>query len=349
MSNEVIDLNAFKSAKPAKAFQVLDTTESLADGIGSSYPVIGYKGKVWTFKYRGEKKPFLRPEGDPMGYIDVVILRQAHAKSKSYYEDYEQDQSEGKRPICSSLNGVVPDIDVVQKQSETCALCPRNVWHTDASGRKTRDCTDYKRLAVLVLPNQTKALFNPPVMEAAFLRVPPASLDSLAKMGETMSGQGWHYASFVTRISFDVTQAHPKMVFKPLQGLSDKEAEVVLPLRDSVQAKRITGEDQSDAGQRPLLTTVSPPPQITAAQSVPATPAVQAQAAVVTTAAQPAPQVAEAQVSVSTGFLDMTPSLTPAAPAQQAAPLTPSDVGKPQESDDALNARIANILKTAAA
>ena len=29
-------------------------SESLADGIGQSYGIIGYKGKVWTLRYRGE-------------------------------------------------------------------------------------------------------------------------------------------------------------------------------------------------------------------------------------------------------------------------------------------------------
>lgn len=323
------NLTAFQQARPASAFTALGN-ESLAEGIGASYGVVGYKGKVWSLRYRGEKKTFLRPDdGTPAGSIDVVILRQAHSKSKSFYDTYDPDQSDGKRPVCSSLNGIVPDADVTQKQSDTCALCPRNVWKTDSSGRKTRDCTDYKRLAVLVMPALTKAMFGQPIMEPVFLRVPPASLDNLAKMGETMSGQGWHFSSFVTRITFDPDQPHPKMVFTPIQPLSDQEAPAVLTLRSDVQAERITGEDQSGAGQRPLLTTVSPAPQIAPAP------------------VQPTPQPAPEPVR-TTGFLELTanpaavavPSGTP--PAAVAAPPAQAPA---TESDDALNARIANILK----
>lgn len=319
---------AFAQNPKPGAFAAL-ATESLAEGIGSSYGVIGYKGKVWSLRYRGEKKTFLRPDdGTPAGAIDVVILRQAHNKSKSFYEQYDPDQSDGKRPVCSSLNGIIPDADVTQKQAEACALCPRNVWKTDANGRKTRDCTDYKRLAVLVMPALTRAMLGEPLMEPVFLRVPPASLDNLAKMGETMAGQGWHFSSFVTRITFDPDQPHPKMIFTPVQPLTDQEAPAILALRNDVQAERITGEDQSGAGQRPLLSTVQPAPQIAPAP------------------VQPSPQPAPAPAR-TTGFLELTanpaavavPSSTP--PAAVAAPASQSAT----ESDDALNARIANILK----
>jgi hypothetical protein len=113
------------------------------------------------------------------------------------------------------------------------------------NGKMGRECTDYKRLAVLLLPTISAPLFGGvPLMEPVFLRVPPASLNNLAVVGETMGNQGWHYSSYIMRISFDPNEAHPKMIFKPLQGLTDKEAPVVLPLREDMQAKRITGEDQ---------------------------------------------------------------------------------------------------------
>ena len=325
-----MNLTVFQQARPSAAFAG-QPVESLAEGIGSSYGVLSYKGKVWRLRYRGETKAFLRADdGTPAAALDVVILRQAHNKSKSFYETYDPDQSDGKRPICSSLNGIVPDADVTQRQSETCALCPRNVWKTDANGRKTRDCTDYKRLAVLVMPALTRAMLGEPLMEPVFLRVPPASLDNLAKMGETMASQGWHFSSFVTRITFDPDQPHPKMIFTPVQPLTDQEAPAILQLRNDAQAERITGEDQSGAGQRPLLTTVNAAPQIAPAP------------------VQPTPQPAPVPAPKQAGFLELTAN--PAAVAvptgtPPAAVVPPVTQAKPTESDDALNARIANILK----
>ncbi|HEV8695609.1 MAG TPA: hypothetical protein VGQ93_15725, partial [Lysobacter sp.] len=281
--------------------------ESLADGIGSSYGVIGYKGKVWSLRYKGEHHTFTRADdGSPITYIDVIILRQAHEKSKSFYEDYDPNASEGKRPICASLNGITPDTDVTQPQSASCAVCPRNVWKTDANGRKTRECTDYKRLAVLLLPNQTRALLGSPLMEPVFLRVPPASLNDLSTFGETMRGQGWHYSSFVTRISFDPTQPHPKMQFRPLQELTDAEGPVVLPLRNDPMAKRITGEDQTgniQGAARPLAAPA-------AATAITAQPAAATLAPAATPATVTAAVAPPAAVPISTGLVSLTPAPT---------------------------------------
>ena len=232
--------------KPSTKFARLDPTESLAEGIGSSYPVIGYKGKIFSIRHRGESKPILRADdGTPVGYLDVVILRQAKVKAKSYYPDgFEEGGSAGKRPMCASIDGVRPDPDVQHEQAKLCAICPRNEWKTDANGKKSRECSDYKRLAVLVMPQQTARLFGQPLMEPAFLRIPPASLNNLSIFGENMAQQGWPYSSFITRVSFDPAKAHPEFTFKFLQGLTDTEADVVLALREEVVAKRITGEDE---------------------------------------------------------------------------------------------------------
>lgn len=227
---------------PAQAFQTLNSQDdSLSEGIGQSYPIINYRGKVWSVRYRGERKTVIRPDdGTPAAYLDVIILGQAKSKSKSFYKKYEPGQSDGERPICSSIDGVVPDPDVTTRQSDTCALCPRNVWKTDPqTGRKGRECTDYKRLAVLIVPTQTTPVFGQPLLEPAFLRVPPASLNALAIMGDTMSARGYHYSSYVTRITFDPNKPHPEMQFKPHQPLTAEEAPVILQLRADMQVERI--------------------------------------------------------------------------------------------------------------
>jgi len=371
MGQDVMNLDSFKGAKPAQAFaQTLNASQdNLADGIGSSYGVIGYKGKVWSLRLRGERHTFVRPDdGTPASYIDVIILRSASHKSKSYYEKYDPNASEGARPICSSLDGIVPDDDVAVKQSDACAICPRNAWKVNAEGRKGRECTDYKRLAVLVVPSMTKTLLGTALMEPVFLRIPPASLNDLAIVGETMAGQGWHYSSYVTRISFDPDQPHPKMVFRPLQKLTDDEAPVVLPMREDAMALRITGEDQAGASARPMRLAAAPQtaPQLAApqvAQPAPQ-PAPQPQPQ-----PQPAPQPAPQPVIEATA-IDVTPQKggmfagadTPAAPPAKLAggnvaagvvkeattPVTQTaqDTGEATESDAALDDKIAALLKT---
>lgn len=253
MGQELQIPEVFQGKTMAKAFQghVNPQDDNLADGIGASYPIVYYKGKNWTIRHRGERKLVVRPDdGTASGHLDVIILGQAKAKSKSFYKKWDPN-NEGERPICASIDGIVPDPDVTVKQSDTCALCPRNVWKTNAeNGRRERECTDYKRLAVLAMPTQTKAIFGEPLMEPMFLRVPPDSLNNLAIMGDTMTSQGFHYSTYLTRISFDPQKAHPCLVFRPLQPLNDQEAEVVIELRKNPIIERITGGDVSSQGIR---------------------------------------------------------------------------------------------------
>jgi hypothetical protein len=250
MGQEVA-IPAWAEQGPADAFRQLAVNgeDSLSEGIGQGYPVIGYRGKTWSVRYRGERKNIIRPDdGTPAAYLDVIILGQAKNKSKSFYKKYEPGQSDGERPICSSIDGVRPDPDVTSQQSATCALCPRNVWRTDPNtGRKGRECTDYKRLAVLIVPTQTTPVFGAPLLEPAFLRVPPASLNALAIMGDSMSNKGYHYSSYVTRITFDPQKPHPEMQFKPIQALAQDEAPVILQLRQDIQVERIVSGGFADA------------------------------------------------------------------------------------------------------
>lgn len=247
-NTDLMNVSSFENQLPDAAFAALNPeAENLADGIGQSYGVIGYKGKVWTLRYRGETYTFTRPDdGSPSAFLDVIVLRSASYRSKSWYEDGFQDgTSTGKRPTCSSLDGVAPDHDALKVQAQACAICPKNEFKTNANGRKGKDCSDYKRLAVLILPSQSGRLFEgTPLMEPVFLRVPAASLNDLATLGEAMGKKGFHYATYITRIGFDVEKPHPQMTFRALQKLTANEAPIVMQMREDPQAYRITGENE---------------------------------------------------------------------------------------------------------
>lgn len=370
MANDLVtSIEAFTGG-PSQAFAALNPhDDNLSDGIGSSYGVIGYKGKVWSLRHRGEKRMLVRPDdGTPASYIDVVVLQQAKTKSKSYYEQYDPaGTSEGAKPICASLDGVVPDADVQQKQADTCALCPRNEWKTQRSGKKGRECQDYKRLAVLLMPVQTQAIYGEPLMEPVFLRVPPASLNNLALLGEQMAGRGYHYSSYITRISFDPAKPHPEMVFRALQKLTDDEAPVVLPLRDDPQALRIIGanitrvalaapaaqkqEALAAPGTHPTGLTTSGivggggPPSGTTPSALPATPNI-----FPTTAPSTAKSTTETPASGAFGGVIDVPIATDDGgtvqklPPQSMPQQTVADTGEPDEADAALDARIAQLM-----
>lgn len=328
------------------AFQALNTQaqdDNLADGIGQSYGVIGYKGKGWTLRYRGVVRPFIRPDdGTPASYIDVIILGSPPKKSKSYYPKYVPGASDGERPICSSFLGDVPDAGVTKQQATSCALCPRNEWKTDpATGRKSRECTDYKRLAVLIMPKISEALLGSPLLEPVFLRVPPDSLQAAAQMGDNMAKQGLHYSSYVTRVSFDPQKSHPSMVFTPIQGLSNEEAPVILDLRQNPLVDRIMYGDAPQGG----VAAVAAANQLAPAGFQPTG----LLAAVAAQLPPPGPALAVNTVGATTGagsaeMIVVPSNVVPLVPAQQARPVTAADVGSAELSDNDLDARIARMI-----
>lgn len=373
MSNDLMNVSAFKGITPAAAFAALDPhAESLADGIGSSYGIVGYKGKVWSLRLRGETYMFVRSDdGSPAAFLDVIVLRQLPNKSKSYYpKDTYQDGQIGTRPICSALDGVTPDADIAAPQSNACAVCPRNVFKINPEGRKTRECSDYKRLAVLILPSLTKALLGAALMEPVFLRVPAASLNDLALLGEGMSAQGFHYSSYITRIGFNPEKPHPQMTFRALQALTDKEAPTVLPLREDPTAMRITGENEVGKS-KPQTIQHQPDPAaaaiVAAANAAAAAKEAQIEKDLLEAKAAEAAREAAAKAAaapVDTGFGDVgttaSPSLQPAQtlqtgtvtgfdttvalPGPNPTMNTVSDTGAPEDADADLDARIAAIL-----
>ena len=253
-----------KDAGPAAAFRGLGGDESLSDGIGGGYPLIRYKGKVWKLQLRGDVHAFVDDKGYPIPYLDVIILRQAQNKSKAYFENYEENSTDA--PICSSMDGIVPDPGVLHKQSDTCALCPRNVFKTNEKGIKAKDCGDAKRLAVVPMPTQTAKLLGAPLVEPVFLRVPAASLGALAAYGDEGTRMGYPYFSLVTRIDFDPEKAYPKMRFHGIQPLGDAEAAKVLELREDPQSYRICSGERGGVrqlaapGQQPIVTFQPAPP-----------------------------------------------------------------------------------------
>lgn len=331
----------FASSKPSAAFATAlgaHPQESLADGIGQSYGVLHYKGKVWSLRYRGQSYVITRPDdGSPANAVDFIILRQARSKSKSFYAKWDPSTSDGERPICASLDGIVPDEDVQQKQANACAVCPRNTWKTLPDGRRTRECSDYKRLAVLLLPSLTARLLGTPLLEPVFLRIPPASLNDLGVFGDRMNAMGWHYSSFVTRASFDPTSEFPKFKFEEVQALTDGEAPVVLPMREDPQTLRITGEDKITSipgAARPLLAAPSQTVETGFATSAP-------------TAVKPEVTQSTAPLArpLDTPTQTVAPLTTGLASATTASPSKPvPDTGETVESDAVLDDKIRSIL-----
>ena len=230
----------FGKAPVSAAVQALNMEKASA-GIEASFGVIKIKGKVWSLQYRGQNYQFMSPDVDgPRGFLDVVFLRIAETKAKTYYKKYQEGQKE--RPVCWSNDAITPDPAVgAGKQHDNCAMCPMNKVGsaTSDTGKPMKACRDHKRAAVFIDPDIIKTVMDTQIEDPVMIRIPAASLNDFAAFGDNMAAQGFPAISYVTRIGFDPKVAFQKFTFSPLRRLNDAECLAAIEMRNNPLSERI--------------------------------------------------------------------------------------------------------------
>jgi hypothetical protein len=273
MSNEIIipDLKGGPAALFRKEREAGEKFETLGEGIGSGYSVIGINGKEFYLQHRGGKHTLISPEaGDdgehrPVPYFDFVILRQGALPSHTWYEHGYTAGSKSP-PECVSTDGIAPDDGVSKPQATLCQICPRHDWKDLPNGRRGRECSDSMRLAVLPMPELIKMVIGEPITEPCLFRIPAASMSGLATLGDQMAkrfGPGdAPLCSFVCRVEF-TNDKYPKFKYKVKRWLDEKEAAGVMELRKHPTAFRILG--QTPDGRSLVRRQAAEPGQLAAA------------------------------------------------------------------------------------
>ena len=215
MSNLTVQGGAVQLAPRSQVLAGGVDPNAIMGGIGPSFGILTFRGKVWRVKYRGEELALMMdppgpgmPSPGPKPYCDVVIVSASPAISKIFYEDaYSEGDTDA--PDCFSTNGIHPDPASPKKQAELCATCPKNIWGSRANantGAKGKACQDSKRLAIVPLDDMKNEQLGGPLL----LRVPPASLQNMGNYNAYLQGQGHVFYSVGTRMQFDPEAAYPK-------------------------------------------------------------------------------------------------------------------------------------------
>ena len=125
-------------------------TAELAKGGFAKPAHISIKGNRFTLvSAQGDETPWQSLALDVViAGFNPVSLRTFYDPSKPYNPNAS---AEDQTPLCSSEDGVGPREGVLQPQSSTCAQCPRNAWGSDPRGGKGKACSEYKRLAAVVV------------------------------------------------------------------------------------------------------------------------------------------------------------------------------------------------------
>lgn len=225
-----------------------DMAAAAQAGLQASFGVIGFKGRNWRLKYRGEEILVKDERGVPVPSLDVVIVGVSPNISKQWY-DKKFTEGDDAAPDCFSVNGVHPDPASPKKQCESCAVCPQNIWGsriTDA-GKKGKNCQDSRRVAVVPVADIVNADFGGAMM----LRLPPTSLSGFASFNKELARFGAQPYMVNTQLGFDYDVAYPLITFKAVGWLDEAQAEMCKEALADPQIARMLEEEVAEAKHDP--------------------------------------------------------------------------------------------------
>ena len=175
-----------------------------------------------------------RRSADP---LNVVIVNAAKL-ARTYYET-QYDPTNPSAPTCWSSDTVAPSLDVPsgQRQSHRCMSCEQSIKGSSTGGG--RACRYSQRLAV-ILEEQMDTIYQ--------IRIPATSIFGKAQDGNMpmqayakyLHGHKTSSISVITQVSFDAKSDIPKLFFKALRPLNDKEQQVALKQKSSPAASMAT-------------------------------------------------------------------------------------------------------------
>jgi len=273
MTNEVMipemsSLPAYLREAIAADPSLIQANLDAANGIGAgAVPTLTANQGMFKTKIDGVEEVIqMKVEG--MGMINApkiaaVILKGKAALDRAWFATAYTAGSEAQSPDCSSEDGIRPKADSPNKQCDSCAGCPQNMWGTaklqDGSPGKGKACAEKKRLAIYA--NNGVFRFN----------VPPASLGDFAAYARQLAGHGLGLATVITTISFD--PATPTKLVFAFQGVLPEAA-----FKGKIQP--LLTSDEVGAIMQDFTQTALPAPAAQQTQSGPSAAEIAAQKAV---------------------------------------------------------------------
>lgn len=267
--------------------------EALAGGLGrGGVPRISIKGSRFRIIEEGTEVVVNTLT------LPTVIVGSSPSLYKVWFAKQWNPDDEPSQPDCYSLDGVAPDAQVTNKQSDLCATCTHNAWGSRVTpmGTQTKACSDNKRIAVVSADDPSGPVY--------LVQVTPAALRGLQDYNKTLSMRGIGAEMVITTLGFDTTASFPKLTFTFGGFLTAEQQAVVDSRLGSSEVKEITGEKPTFNTKQIAAVSQPPTPVATPAQSV----------AVATPKPTPQPAATPAPAKPARGFgKAATTTATPAA------------------------------------
>jgi hypothetical protein len=298
----------------AKAAEDMD--DDVLQGGRPSFAVLAMPNKnEWAFRYQRQDQPYQNDEGVNIPNIEVVIVRSRENLSNNFYYKYDGN-TQHKAPDCWSSDGQVPDQRVpdATRQNPICEGCPQKKPGSaiTAAGDPTKACRDIRKIAVVPifhLLDRTFDQYGGPML----FTITPTSLKNYTEYLDRIKAMGHKSFSVVTRMRFDPSVKHQKIIFSPFRALSDEEVAISIELRKDPRTARVL-EEEPELGSAPPDTWDSETGEIVTPQAKPKAPA-------------PAPAPQQTQSKVDPRFkTQTTQTAAPPPPRPGGHPATPQTV-----------------------
>lgn len=247
------------------------TTKEIAGSSGGKQ--ISIKGGVWRMVVGGEEVS--KNEDRAMNF---VVLATSKGVSRTYYEGKYEEGKDAK-PACWSAEGLVPNTEVLNPQSSSCATCKQNI---EGSGDgKSRACRYSKRIAVALENDIGGNIYRLQVPAKSYFGRADGEKMPLQAYGKFLGGHGIPITGVVTEARFDTAEAVPVLKFRAVRPLERSEWELAKAqsetedAKQAVEFKMVASKDLTNSLALPAAF-ASPPPAFSEASKAKAAPKVQA-------------------------------------------------------------------------
>lgn len=231
--------------------------DDLGAGIGSSFPVLSYRGSRWRIRQGLKEELLLDENGKMVEEISVCLVKVPANKSKRYWiGGFKNDR---RPPDCSSndsirpLPTIIPPVqpkDWPVAQPTLCSQCYYDQFGTsirqDGSAGKGKACGDYKRLAVKLYYPAMPPGFEDFEGQVILMQVPPDSLQAIKRYGDDLARERLAAAATVTYVGMVTNEKnvnYPKLTFRKGPKLEDDEVENIRYARMSEDTHRIINQE----------------------------------------------------------------------------------------------------------
>jgi len=155
--------------------------------------------------------------------MNFVVVASGKGITRTFYAG-KYEEGKDIKPACWSAEGVVPNAEVPEPQSSSCATCSQNI---EGSGEgKSRACRFSKRLAVTVENDISGNVYRLSVPAKSYFGKADGEKMPLQAYGKFLAGHGIPITGLVTEARFDTSEAVPVLKFRAVRPLTQDEWEI---------------------------------------------------------------------------------------------------------------------------